>query len=150
LKNQEQGELNWEDARELIREGATRIFKWTGRAKDFQLYQDLCRAGFKIAADIACFEFHHLNHLTPNTLCMDVYTNAMKFCLGEVDAATHRARSEEALRQFRERAGRDYSKLHFKHLSSEEIDGYARGGVSSADILQAASRLTMRLEQPEL
>jgi uncharacterized glyoxalase superfamily metalloenzyme YdcJ len=41
-------------------------------------------------------------------------------------------------------------KLHFKHLSSEEIDGYARGGVSSADILQAASRLTMRLEQPEL
>jgi len=150
LKNQQRGGLDWEDARELIREGVTRIFKWTGRAKDYQLYQDLCRVGFKIAADIACFEFHHLNHLTPNTLCMDIYTNAMKFCLGEVDRATHRSRAEEALRQFRERAGRDYLKLHFKHLSGEEIDGYGRGHVSGADIAEAAARLTARLERPEL
>src|SRR5215475_6379790 len=84
-KSQRQGGLNRDDARALIQEGVTRIFKWTGRARDYQLYQDLCKVGFKIAADIACFEFHHLNHLTPNTLCMDVYTNAMKFCLGEVD-----------------------------------------------------------------
>lgn len=150
MKNQQRGGLDWDDARELIREGVTRIFKWTGRAKDYQLYLDLCRAGFKIAADIACFEFHHLNHLTPNTLCMDVYTNAMKFCLGELDAATHRSRAEESLRQFRERAGRDYLKLHFKHLRSEEIDGYGRGNASSADLAQAAGRLTTRLEQPEL
>src|SRR5205814_8966025 len=106
-KSEKEGGLNWDDARELIREATTRIFKWTGRARDYQLYQDLCKAGFKIAADIACFEYHHLNHLTPNTLCMDVYTNAMKFCLGELDAAAHRVRSQEALRRLSEFASND-------------------------------------------
>jgi uncharacterized glyoxalase superfamily metalloenzyme YdcJ len=48
--------------------GRNRIFKWTGQARDYQLYQDLAAGGFKIAADIACFNSHHLNHLTPNTL----------------------------------------------------------------------------------
>ena len=81
LKNQKQGGLSAEEAAELVQEGVMRIFKWTGRAKDHQLYQDLCKEGFKIAADIACFESHHLNHLTPNTFCMDLYTGAMKFCL---------------------------------------------------------------------
>ena len=52
----------------------------------------LCDAGFKIAADIACFESHHLNHLTPNTFCMDLYTAAMKFCMGEMNEATFRSR----------------------------------------------------------
>ena len=56
LKNQQQSGLDWNDAQDLIKEGVTRIFKWTGRAKDHQLYQDLCQAGFKIAADIACFD----------------------------------------------------------------------------------------------
>src|SRR5262249_23223172 len=116
-KSEKQGGLNWDDARALIQEGVTRIFKWTGHARDYQLYQDLCKAGFKIAADISCFEYHHLNHLTPNTFCMDVYTNAMKFCLGELDVNTHRARCCGALEHLHHAAGRDYMKLHFKHLT---------------------------------
>src|SRR5882672_8968769 len=84
LKSEREGGLSWEDAWALIHEGTDRIFKWTGKARDHQLYQELSKAGFRIAADIACFESHHLNHLTPNTLCMDLYTSAMKLCLGEL------------------------------------------------------------------
>src|SRR5690606_16638963 len=51
-KNAQQGGLNEEDATELVREGTGRIFKWTGKAHDFRLYEDLSKAGFKIAADI--------------------------------------------------------------------------------------------------
>ena len=151
-KSVQRGGLDWSDARDLIREGVTRIFKWTGRARDFQLYQDLCKAGFKIAADIACFEFHHLNHLTPNTLCMDVYTNAMKFCLGEIDQRTHRARAAAALTQLRDLAGgtRDYMKLHFKHLSNQDIDGYGHGAASDAETNGIADTLTKRLQEPDL
>ncbi len=149
-KSEQHGGLEWNDARLLIEEGATRIFKWTGKAKDFQLYQDLCKAGFKIAADIACFEYHHLNHLTPNTLCMDLYTGAMKFCLGEVDAATHRARAQQALKDLAAFADRDYLKLHFKHLSSEEIDGYERSEIGTDFIPTLAEKFTQRLQQDDL
>ncbi len=41
LKNEREGGLNWADARALIHEGATRIFKWTGKARDYRLYQEL-------------------------------------------------------------------------------------------------------------
>lgn len=150
VKSQERGGLDWSDARDLIREGVTRIFKWTGRARDYQLYQDLCKAGFKIAADIACFEYHHLNHLTPNTLCMDVYTNAMKFCLGEIDTETHHRRSASTLAHLRDSAGKDYMKLHFKHLSSQQIESFDRGSVSEDEIAQFAEQLTQRLQQPDL
>jgi uncharacterized glyoxalase superfamily metalloenzyme YdcJ len=150
LKNQERGGLDWSDARDLIREGVTRIFKWTGRARDYHLYQDLCKAGFKIAADIACFEFHHLNHLTPNTLCMDVYTNAMKLCLGEINGPTHSGRAVAALTRLRDAAGKDYMKLHFKHLSSQDIEGYGRETVSSAHVTGFADTLTTRLQEPDL
>jgi uncharacterized glyoxalase superfamily metalloenzyme YdcJ len=150
VKNQERGGLDWSDGRDLIEEGVTRIFKWTGRARDHQLYQDLCKAGFKIAADIACFEYHHLNHLTPNTLWMDVYTNAMKFCLGEIDEVTHRARSATALTQLRQSAGKDYMELHFKHLSGQEIQGYRRGAVSDSAIAEFADKLMIRLQEPDL
>jgi len=149
-KSREHGGLNWDDARALIEQGVTRIFKWTGRAMDYQLYQDLCKAGFKIAADIACFEHHHLNHLTPNTLCMDVYTNAMKFCLGEIDVNAHRVRCRGALQHLRDFACRDYMKLHFKHLSSHDIDGYGHGSLSAADLDNVAEELTCRLQQPDL
>ena len=40
-----------ERGEELVREGTTRIFKWTGQARDYQLYKQLCDAGFKIAAE---------------------------------------------------------------------------------------------------
>ncbi|MFN9133924.1 MAG: 2-oxoadipate dioxygenase/decarboxylase family protein, partial [Phycisphaerales bacterium] len=86
-KSESQGGLSRDDATALIAEGTQRIFKWTGQARDHTLYKELCDAGFKIAADIACFQSHHLNHLTPNTFCMDLYTSAMKMCLGEMDEA---------------------------------------------------------------
>ncbi|TVQ29800.1 MAG: DUF1338 family protein, partial [Phycisphaeraceae bacterium] len=69
-----QGGLARADADELIRIGVERIFKWTGRGRDHALYTELCESGLKFAADIACFDTHHLNHLTPNTFCMDLYT----------------------------------------------------------------------------
>jgi len=150
LKNQEQNGLNGEDARELIREGVTRIFKWTGQARDYQLYQDLCQAGFKIAADIACFEYHHLNHLTPNTLCMDLYTGAMKFCLGEMEAGAHKARAQRALQRLQQFADKDYMKLHFKHLPAQVIDSYGGGSVPEGFTHELAGQLTSRLQQADL
>ena len=150
LKNQKQGGLSPEELTELVKEGVTRIFKWTGRAKDYQLYEDLCKAGFKIAADIACFESHHLNHLTPNTFCMDLYTGAMKFCLGEMDAATHTRGAEQALERLIGRADGDYMKLQFKHLCAETIDGYAAGKIAAGRTRELAEKLTERLQQPDL
>jgi len=149
-KNEQQGGLNWDDANQLISEGVNRIFKWTGRARDFQLYQDLCAAGFKIAADIACFESHHLNHLTPNTFCMDLYTAAMKFCLGEWDEAVFRARAAKALGRLLTTADRDYLCLHFKHLSRAEIASYQPGSVPARELEQLVDKLTGRLQAPDL
>jgi uncharacterized glyoxalase superfamily metalloenzyme YdcJ len=149
-KNEKQKGLNGDDARELIQEGVTRIFKWTGRARDYQLYQDLCKAGFKIAADIACFEHHHLNHLTPNTLWMDLYTNAMKFCLGEINADTHLKRAEDAMNRLAAFADRDFLKLHFKHLTAAQIDAYEQEPASACAIDEFTEQLTMRFERPDL
>lgn len=149
-KNEKQGGLTPEEAKELVQEGVNRIFKWTGKARDHQLYQDLCKAGFKIAADIACFESHHLNHLTPNTFCMDLYTASMKFCLGELDEATYRQRAVLALNRLSKAADKDYMRLHFKHLSSREIAGYGAGKVSSETINCLAEKLSRRLQQPDL
>jgi uncharacterized glyoxalase superfamily metalloenzyme YdcJ len=150
VKNQKQGGLSEEDAAELVREGVTRIFKWTGRAKDYGLYEDLCKAGFKIAADIACFESHHLNHLTPNTFWMDLYTNAMKFCLGEMDAATHSRKAERALERLQAQADKDYLRLHFKHLSYQAIEDFGRGEVAPGATRELAEKLTRRLQEPDL
>ena len=150
LKNEKQGGLNEADAKELINLGVTEIFKWTGKAKDFQLYQDLCKAGFKIAADIACFQSHHLNHLTPNTFWMDLYTGAMKLCLGEMDAATHLRRATEALDRLAKFADRDYLKLHFKHLTSETISGFGHVALPPDFTGELAAQLTNRLQEPDL
>ena len=141
--------LSWDDARALIREGTTSIFKWTGRARDHRLYQELSSAGFKIAADIACFEAHHLNHLTPNTFCMDLYTAAMKFCLGELSADVFSQRARRVLEFLFSFADRDYLRLHFRHLSRSAIDSYAIETVSESDITELAARLMNRLQQPE-
>ena len=141
--------LSWDDARALIREGTTSIFKWTGRARDHRLYQELSSAGFKIAADIACFEAHHLNHLTPNTFCMDLYTAAMKFCLGELTPDVFSQRARRVLEFLFSFADRDYLRLHFRHLSRSAIDSYAIETVSESDITELAARLMNRLQQPE-
>lgn len=149
-KNETDGGLNESDATALIEECVTRIFKWTGRAHDHQLYVDLCNAGFKIAADIACFESHHLNHLTPNTLCMDLYTAAMKFCLGEMDENSFRTRSLQALQVLSNFADRDYMKLHFKQLNGREIDNFGSGKISPETLQQLSDKLTAKLQQPDL
>jgi uncharacterized glyoxalase superfamily metalloenzyme YdcJ len=149
-KNESQGGLDWPEAEKLIHEGVTGIFKWTGRARGHGLYQELCAAGFKIAADIACFESHHLNHLTPNTLGMDLYTAAMKHAMGEMDAATFRERATVALVRLRDRADRDYLRLHFKHLTSATIARYIPGQMPAAAMTALVEVLVQRLQQSDL
>lgn len=149
-RSEAQGGLAWPEAEALIREGTERIFKWTGRARDHGLYADLGKAGFKIAADIACFESHHLNHLTPNTLWMDLYTAAMKHCLGEMSGELFRSRAAATLSRLRERADGDYLRLHFKHLTPAQIAGYARGTATDAEVSGLVESLLARLDQPDL
>jgi len=150
----EQGErdggLGWADADALIREATQRIFKWTGRARDHDLYQELSQAGFKIAADIACFESHHLNHLTPNTLWMDAYTSAMKFCLGEMGEAGFRAHATLALEHFAAQCDRDYLRLHFKHLTAAELVALEPAPLPADAIAAVVDALTKRLKQDDL
>jgi len=148
--SERQGGLSSDDAADLIREGTGRIFKWTGRARDHQLYKDLCDAGFKIAADIACFENHHLNHLTPNTFCMDLYTAAMKRCMGEMDDATFRARAELALGRLLTTGDRDFLRLCFRHLSREQIETFATGNATTTDVRAIVSSLAERLAGTDL
>ncbi len=149
-KEERQDGLDWNDANALIAEGVNRIFKWTGQARDHALYQELCEAGFKIAADIACFESHHLNHLTPNTFCLDLYTSAMKFCLGELDATLFVNRATTALERLVKRADRDWMRLHFKHVNRAELDGYKPGPVAPNAVADAVQMLTRRLQQEDL
>ena len=149
-KSEREGGLSWDDARALIHEGTTRIFKWTGKAHDYQLYQELSKAGFKIAADIACFEAHHLNHLTPNTFCMDLYTTAMKFCMGELAPEVFATRAQRVLEFLWGFADRDYLKLHFKRLSAEVIASYPVEIASGAKLAEAVEALQRRLQQPDL
>ncbi len=148
-KSERQGGLGQADGDELIKECTERIFKWTGKARDHALYKELSAAGFKIAADIACFQSHHLNHLTPNTFCMDLYTAAMKHCLGEVDAKWFEARANTVLSRLVAQADHDYMKLHFKHVPLEEIAAYRKGAVSAADVARLAADLTATFAKPE-
>jgi uncharacterized glyoxalase superfamily metalloenzyme YdcJ len=129
-----EGGLSAGDGDALVREGVDRIFRWTGKARDHRLYKELSDAGFKIAADIACFQSHHLNHLTPNTLLMDLYVAAMKHCMGELDEAGFRRRATRSLERLAKAADRDWLRLHFKHLSHAEIDSFQPGQASAADV----------------
>lgn len=149
-KGEKQGGLYWNDANDLIREGTERIFKWTGKARDHALYKELCDAGFKIAADIACFQAHHLNHLTPNTFWMDLYTAAMKLCLGEMPEVEFRRRAEKALTRLTTFADRDYMKLHFKHLTREQVEAYPSVKPAADAPAELADALTRRLLQNDL
>ncbi|TVS05140.1 MAG: DUF1338 family protein, partial [Phycisphaerales bacterium] len=149
-KHEREGGLSEADAEALIREATGRIFKWTGRATGHALYTELCDAGFKIAADFACFKAHHLNHLTPNTLCMDLYTAAMKFCMGESDRETFLGRAGRALRGLMTMSGPDWLQLHFKHLSRDEIERFGSAEMTDAELDEAAKTLTDRLSRPDL
>ncbi|XVJ58979.1 MAG: VOC family protein [Tepidisphaera sp.] len=147
-KNEKQGGLSWEDANALIAEGIRFIFKWTGTARDHALYTHLCNAGFKIAADIACFEAHHLNHLTPNTMCIDLYTAAMEHCLGELPEAGFRTRATNALRQLLEVADPDYLRLHFKQLTAADIARFERRQPPPTAIAALVDRLIATFKTP--
>ncbi len=149
-KAEAQGGLDHDDADALIHEATTRIFKWTGEARGHELYKDLCGGGFKIAADIACFHSHHLNHLTPNTFCMDLYTSAMKFAMGEMDEPVFRGRAVEALSRLNQNAGKDYVVLSFKHLDRTQIDALTEAPVMENTIAELIDALIERLKQPDL
>ncbi|MDX9911826.1 MAG: DUF1338 family protein [Phycisphaerales bacterium] len=149
-KSEREGGLSRADADALVREGTERIFKWTGEARDHALYTHLCDAGFKIAADIACFRAHHLNHLTPNTFCMDLYTSAMKFCLGEIDAAGFESRAERALRRVERTCDADWVRLHFKHLTRAEIASYRVQKPAAEFVTRLVGGLRERLSREDL
>lgn len=149
-KGERQGGLDWADATALIAEGTGRIFKWTGKASDYGLYKELCDAGFKIAADIACFQSHHLNHLTPNTFCMDLYTAAMKRCMGEIDDREFGARATRAMRRTAEATTKDGMRLLFRHLTQDEIDSFGPGKADEAFIGGLVERVTKRLHEDDL
>lgn len=126
-QREREGGLSWADGEALIGEGVEKIFKWTGEALAHDLYEHLCASGFKIAADIVCFKAHHLNHLTPNTFCIDLYTSSMKHCMGEIDEAHFVERARHALGHILRRADRDWMRLHFKHLSRGDFARFTRG-----------------------
>ena len=149
-KAEAQGGLAPDDADALIKEGTDRIFKWTGRARDFALYTALCESGFKIAADIACFESHHLNHLTPNTFCMDLYTAAMKHCMGAMDRGTFRERAATALERLAQRSDAHSMRLLFRHLSAEKAESLGRARVEPGAITAMVDALADRLAEPDL
>lgn len=149
-RSEQQGGLDPGDADALIAEGVGRIFKWTGKARDYPLYTHLCDAGFKIAADIACFETHHLNHLTPNTFCLDLYTASMKLVLGGFDERTFHANAERALTRLATDTDRDAMRLLFKHLSSDEIESFAPVPLTPGAVGQVVDTLLTRLTRPDL
>lgn len=145
-----QGGLTQEQGEALITEATTSIFKWTGRARDHDLYTHLCQAGFKIAADIACFEAHHLNHLTPNTFCMDLYTAAMKFRMGQIDETRFATLAQRALGHLLGTAGVDELRLLFKHLERDEVMAFDIQDVSEQDIDHAIRSLVASLDTETL
>ncbi|MEM6334047.1 MAG: DUF1338 family protein [Planctomycetota bacterium] len=149
-KCEAQGGLGEADAAALIEQAATRIFKWQGRARDHELYADLCEGGFKIAADISCFDSHHLNHLTPNTFCMDLYTSAMKFAMSELDEAEFRKRASAALGRLAEKSGVDDLILLFKHRTRGELAGFAPATVDDGAVAKLVDGLIARLGEDDL
>ena len=151
-KCENQGGLDEPDAAALIEQATTRIFKWRGDARDHALYTDLCAGGFKIAADIACFDAHHLNHLTPNTFCMDLYTAAMKRAMGELDDAAFAERARVALSRLAEGdrgVGHDYLVLHFKQMDRESLAALPVRPVERAAVTSLVDDLASQLGRGE-
>ncbi len=80
ISDKENG-LNEVQSEEFLSEGQ-KLFGWKGKAKDHELYKTLINKKINIAADIACFPNPHLNHLTPNTLDIELLQSEMKSRLG--------------------------------------------------------------------
>lgn len=144
------GGLSSTDSSELIRLATDRIFRWTGTARDHGLYVELCDTGYKIAADIACFDSHHLNHLTPNTVCMDLFTASMRYCMGVIDSITFRSCAETAVSDLLRDADLHWMALHFRHLSSKSLDSFEAVKVANAEQSNTIESLFDRLSQSDL
>jgi uncharacterized glyoxalase superfamily metalloenzyme YdcJ len=149
-RSEQNGGLTQAEADALIHECTTHIFKWTGQAYDYDLYRELCDAGLKIAADIACFQSHHLNHLTPNTFCIDIYTSAMKFCLGEILTDELQARLELACARLVAQTDRYALRLLFRHLSSEHCESLERREPTPTEVASVVEGLLGRLAHRDL
>ncbi|MBL8890985.1 MAG: VOC family protein [Planctomycetaceae bacterium] len=149
-RSEQQGGLDQAEAESLINECTSQVFKWTGHAHDYVLYRELCDAGLKIAADIACFQSHHLNHLTPNTFCIDIYTSAMKFCLGEILTAELKSRLELACARLVKQTDHHALRLLFRHLSAETCAGFPRREPTTDEIESVVEQLLGRLAQNDL
>ena len=147
---EKQGGLHADDAKRLIEEGTQHIFKWTGEARGRDLYDELCAEGFKIAADIACFSSHHLNHLTPNTLCIDLYSDAMKWRMGTIDRSEFLERADRTLAFLDGLADPDWLLLHFRHLTHEQVDAFKRRLVDADHRREILSTLVAELDVADL
>lgn len=148
--SEQNGGLTESEAEALIQECTASIFKWTGEAYDYHLYRELCAAGAKIAADIACFQSHHLNHLTPNTFCIDVYTSAMKFCLGEILTDQLQERLELAFARLTAQTDHQALSLLFRSITPETCAGLVRRWPAPEKIQAIVDGLLARLAQPDL
>lgn len=149
-RSERNGGLTESEAKALIQECTTRIFKWTGEAYDFDLYRELCDAGLKIAADIACFQAHHLNHLTPNTFGIDVYTSAMKFCLGEILTEQLQQRLALAFERLARQTDHHALRLLFRSVPLETCVGLVRRPPKPGEVQAVVDGLVGRLAQPDL
>lgn len=148
-KCERDGGLQVEDGRSLVAEGSERIFRWTGNATCRSLYQDLCDMGYKIAADICCFPSHHLNHLTPNSLSIDLFSSAMKWRMGEMSEDSFAQQAFELLERLHARVDSDWLMLHFSDLSHAQMDSYEDMVVKRDSLLNHASALVESLRQKE-
>lgn len=149
-KCERDGGLSLEDGNFLARQGHEQIFCWKGEASNRDLYDDLCRSGYKIAADICCFPSHHLNHLTPNSLCIDLYSLAMKWKLGEKDDLAFTSESRDFLSRLSNRVDGHWMMLHFPELTHQLIGSYRHSEVSCDTIDRVASELFCSLQNDSL
>ncbi|MEM1424858.1 MAG: DUF1338 family protein, partial [Planctomycetota bacterium] len=145
-----QGGLDHADATDLVREGTQRIFEWTGEARGRGLYDRLCADGFKIAADIACFSSHHLNHLTPNTLDIELYSHAMRWRLGLTDRAAFERCAADALAHTARIADGHWMLLHFRTLDHDDVERFVRTEPDESAVRVHASKLADALDCAEL
>lgn len=118
-KHEAQGGLDDGDGEQLIAQCVGRIFAWSGRGGPLDLYRELVDADMRIAADIACFPSHHLNHLAFNAVAIDLFTAAMRRCLGERDRTWFRDRATAVLGELAGRADADLVRLLLPHAPEE-------------------------------
>ena len=149
-KRERDGGLSIEDGTFLAQQGWKQIFCWTGLASNRDLYEELCNSGYKIAADICCFPSHHLNHLTPNSLCIDLYSLAMKWKLGEKDSATFTSESNEIISRLARRVDGHWMMLHFPELTQHSLQSCMRCEISVSAIEKVVSDLLCSLQHDSL